>query len=164
VIKEVVQERLAIARGAERQGDFGLQIVDVFRDEIGKIGVLRVIPNLFDRIKVWRVGRQPFDGNAGGLKTLGRGAVSIEAVPHQEELASELATQRPNELLRVDRSDVVAKDHEVQTDPPPLRRDREYADHREPVMSVPTVKDRRVPSRRPGASHQRLEHEAALIK
>lgn len=165
MIKEAVQERLSIACGAERQDDLGGQVVDVFWDEIGELSVLRMIPDLLDGIEVWRIGRKPFDGDAASLELLGRGPVHIEAIPDQEDLApAELAAQRPHEVLGIDRVNVVVMNSEVQTDSLPFRRDCQYADHREPIVAIPTAQDRRVPSRRPRPPHQRLEHEAALIE
>jgi hypothetical protein len=58
----------------------------------------------------------------------------------------------------------VPVDREVQPDATPAGRQRQPGDHAQPVTSVPAVQDGSLAARRPGAAHQRLQHQARLVE
>jgi len=55
-------------------------------------------------------------------------------------------------------------DPEIQPQPTSPGRQGDRRDHREPVMSLPTVLDGGLPARRPGAAHPRVKPEAASVQ
>jgi hypothetical protein len=81
-------------------------------------------PNLFHRIQLWRVRRQILKMDSVSAPaadtTLGC-AVSVEAIPNDEQVPLDVAlnpAQKQNNAVGVD---ILIVDAEVETQPPPIR-------------------------------------------
>lgn len=72
--------------------------------------------------------------------------------------------QITNETLKIIGPNVVIRKVKIQTQAMPLGRDSNRRYGREPIVSIPTVKDRRLTRRCPRATDQRLEHKATLVR
>ena len=141
-------------------------MVHVFWDEIGQVGVLGVVPNHLDRIEFGGLSRQPdylklirvlILQPPDGL------AMSTISIQHQDELAPQMPMDHRDEGYDLLVVDVLAANLEVEAQSLPHGRDRDPRDHRETIVAIPVVLDRRLSLRGPGAAHNRLEHEAAFV-
>ena len=54
-------------------------------------------------------------------------------------------------------------DAKIQSQPPPHRQHGERRNDRQTVVAIPTVLNRRLTTRRPGAAHHRLEQKTAFV-
>lgn len=92
----------------ERFIDGIAEVIDIIGDEVGQVGVFRVAPALFDGIQLRRVGRQPLEGEPGGMvlfEVSRRFAVGGQTIPDYDDMTPITAMQefeQPDQLLRVD--------------------------------------------------------------
>ena len=89
-----------VADATERLVDDLLGLVDGVETEIGELAALQIAPDLFDRIEVGRIAREPFDHQPSSLVLEeglhGSAAMRRKAVPDQGEL---VAVRRLNHAL-----------------------------------------------------------------
>jgi len=90
-------------------------------------------------------------------------AMRTISIQHQDELAPQKPMDHRDEGYDLLVVDVLAANLEVEAQSLPHGRDREPRDHRETIVAIPAVLDRRLSLRSPGAAHNRLEHEAAFV-
>ena len=64
MMEEGTEQRLVLAFASERAGDSPAQFQNVVGNEVGQVGVLGVIPDLFGGVEFRSVRRQPLDLNA----------------------------------------------------------------------------------------------------
>lgn len=50
-----------VSEGFQYVFEFGVQVLDVFRNDIGQSPTFGLIPNVLHRIEVGRIGWKPFD-------------------------------------------------------------------------------------------------------
>ena len=72
---------------------FGVQILDVLRNDVRQGAAFGLIPNILDRIEIGRVRRKPFDlepRSAIFKESSGSRAVSRQAIPHQNDWTAQM--------------------------------------------------------------------------
>jgi len=125
-----------------------------------------MIPNSFVRIQLGRVRGKAMSANAAiasqELPDDPRIVMDVDPVPDNRQgplnLESE-ASEKSDDVFGVDVS-VVLEELEVETESMALGAYGDGADRRESVVAVPALLNRRLPTRRKGASSERREHEA----
>lgn len=143
-----------------------MEVVAVVRQEVGQFGILGVAPARLDWIQLRSIRWQPLEGEPMRmvlLKMRGGRAVGPQAVPDQDHLPTMMPMQLAEKPDQVVARHVLRKHLEVQRQAAPERRDADQANHRETIPAIPGMMDRRLPGGGPGATPQRLEHEAAFI-
>jgi len=144
-----------------------LKLIYIFRNIIGKVAILAVIPNLLHRIKLRRIRRQPFKPDSPGkssLQTYCAPAMHKPAVQNQNNTLWKMNKELPDKKHKIVNADVRILDVKIQTQLMTNRRNTDSADGRELVVTFPVVKQWRLASWGPGSTHQRLEHKAAFIQ
>src|SRR4030042_2721813 len=162
MFEERTQQWLVRLTFPQRFADSFGQMLHGIRNKIGQIDILGPVPNLLIGIKFRCICRKPLDGNSppeSPCKLLGCAAVYHPAVPDQNNAFRDVLQQGCDKGLGLVSGNVMAKQPEITTQSSAFWRytDRRY--NREPVSAVPTVLDRGLASRRPGASDNRLKHK-----
>jgi hypothetical protein len=147
--------------GAQAAADIPL----VPRQAVGGVA-FEVVPELLDRIELGGVSWDLCNMSAG-VGLLHRRdrwpPVNRALIPQQDDLTSPLAQARPQKVGHGHGGEVVRREPDVQAHVPPLRRDRERRQRREPLVLVDVAEDRRLPWRGPRAPARREKEKAALI-
>lgn len=153
---------------ADRGTDQVVKFFNVFGCQVDQVGTLTVIPNLFNWIKVRRIGRQPF--NADGL------GVGFQVFPqcfcpmdtpsiHDEQYPSRnIAGEGAQEGDHIIGTDVFSLNAPVKSNPASMGGKGNGTDDRESIMTTLLVEYWCLPSGCPCPPHQRLEHESTLIQ
>jgi hypothetical protein len=93
-----------VAEGVKDVFQFGVQILNVLRNDVRQGPAFGLIPNILHRIEVGRVRRKPFDLEPRTviLKELpGSGTMSRQAIPHQNDWTAQVPvdiTDKANEI------------------------------------------------------------------
>lgn len=167
-LEERPEQRAIPALASEGPSDSSGEIVGIGRCLVGQVGVLGVIPDLFRRVKVRRVAREPFDLN-GALVT-GKVApddgrlVHTPTIPDENDPPSEMASKPAKEQHQVVPADVPFLKGPIEPNATALWCHGERADGRDPIVTRPLAEDGRLTPRSPGAPDERLQHEAAFIQ
>ena len=61
MLEERSQQALSPPRLAQRRSNRSTRVQHVVGDEVGQVGMLRLVPHLFGGIEFWSVGPQPLD-------------------------------------------------------------------------------------------------------
>lgn len=156
-----------VAKSVEDVVQSTMQGEDVFRNHVGQASVLRLVPNILDRIKVRRVRRKPFHVKPSGAvrqKTSSSRTMSRQAIPHQNDRPTQVMMNLAHELNEIGRSRVMVQQFIVQAQSRGPRRSRHGGNRRDPIAPIPRALDRRAAFWRPHASSQRLEQVAAFVE
>lgn len=124
------------------------------------------LPDSLVRIEFRRVGREALQ-----METLGAGTdlankqatMGIGAVPKNEDVALEVSEQLPQEVSRLQLSDVLGVELEVEIQPLAGGRDRDPRDGRDAVTSIEVMDRRRFADRSPGGGDGGCQLESRLI-
>ena len=153
---------------ADRGTDQVVKLFNVFGCQVDQVSILAVIPNLFDWIKVRRIGRQPFNTDGPG--------VSFQVFPqcfcpmdtpsiHDEYYpAMDIWGEGAQEGDHIIGTDVFSLNAPVKSNPASMGGKGNGTNDRESIMTTPVVEYRCLPSGCPRPPHQRLEHESTLIQ
>lgn len=90
-------------------------------------------------------------------------AMNRAAIPEQVDPAAEVTQEVTEEHLDIETCEVVGPTPEVERHAPALRRHREPAANREPIVAVPVTDAWRLASGRPGPADIRDEEKPAFI-
>src|SRR6266571_3490559 len=103
-LEEGVETVGVVAIFAEKLVEGFMEFHDVVRDPVGKISILRLVPNAFHRIEFWRVTWEPFDAEPGASRVEqsadGR-PMSRETVADEQQRSSQVVvhvTQESNNV------------------------------------------------------------------
>jgi hypothetical protein len=124
----------------EEGHQLAVEIVEVFGDPVGQVGVLRLRPHELDRIEFGRIRRQPAGPEPGATCSLqlGRGgAMRVQAVPNQEHGSPQVRMNKPKKCHQVNRMAVVVQQVIIEAKPLFPRSHRQGTNHAHAVMSVP---------------------------
>jgi hypothetical protein len=163
---EARQEVLAAAQALEFHLHSTAKVMCVRRREVCKSRELGVIPDPLVGIEFRSIGRKsvrPDTDIAGQVFPDSVGlVVNVASVPNDVEGLLDLATQLSQEPNNVVRSHVPVRFEKVkvETESVPLRTQRDRADGGDPIVTVPALLDRGMPSRGECAPHERGQHEA----
>src|SRR3990172_1188628 len=97
-----------------------MEFVDIVGDDVGQIGVLGLVPHVFDGIKVRGVCWKPFDTKPWStvLQQLpDSGTMGRQTVTHENERTPQVQVNLAQEPNKVRSSCVVVKEFIVQADP-----------------------------------------------
>ena len=142
------------------------QVPEILEEAIGDMP-FPVVPELFRWVEFRGIRRKLFDmqprvGLADRLD--GTPSVHTGAIPEEDDMAPQLAQQRPEEVRHVDRFEIAGLKAEVEAQVLPLRGHREDGQGGEAIMPIVVGDDRGLPHRRPGAAAGGHEQKAALIQ
>ncbi len=144
-----------------------LEFLKAIGSEVRQIPMFGVTPDCLDRIEVRGVRRQPLDDDPPTLSKPSldqRCPMRLSSVPDEREATGQMSPQTLKEAQNLLTANVLRVLSPVETVSLPTWSNRDGADGREPVATIPLTKDRCLASRGPGAPHNRLKHEAALIE
>ena len=138
------------------------------RDEVGQIGVLGVIPDLFAGIKLWGIRWKPFHADRPGmpLQVIAHRSAPVTGspIPDEHDLAPHAAAEMSQETHHVRPPDIRGVNLPVQADSSSVRGQGDRVNDRQSVMSIPSPQNGRLSLGCPRPAHHRLKHEAALIQ
>lgn len=145
-----------------------VEFFGVLGSEVGELGVLEMIPQLFNRIELGSVRRQRFQLQTGEppQQLADRfTTMHVASIPQHRHPSSQVAEQRPQELCRADIVDVLlGKRAKPQREPLPAWRQTESGRQRDFVtMPGPLPQNRSLPSRREAATDQRGQQQSTFI-
>lgn len=143
------------------------QMVEVVGDEVRQVGVLGVIPNLFDRIEFGGVGREKGRFNRLGKSSpqFSRGGfMNTGTIPDHKQVPPQGSTQLGDEVFDCGRVDILGMDAEVNAQATLFGRNGNRRNDGEAVVAVPRIVDRSLSPWRPRPADHRLQHEPALVQ
>jgi hypothetical protein len=149
-------------------GQEGLfEVLKVVGSEVRQVPMLGVTPDCLDRIEVWGVSWQPLDDKPPALSKPDfdpRCPMRLSSVPDERKAMGQMSPQTLKEAQNLPAANVVGVLSPVETVSRPTWSNGDGTDGGDPITTIPLTKDRRLASGRPGAPHNRLKHEAALIE
>ena len=143
------------------------EIIEVFGDPVGHVGILGLRPHELDRIKFRRIGRQPArlePGAACSAQLSGGGTVSVQAVPDQQHGSPQVRMNMSKKSHQINRVAVVIQQLVVQAKALFPRGHRQGANHAQTVMPVPGIADRSLSDGSPNPAPQGLQKEATFVE
>lgn len=143
------------------------QVVDVFRDPVGKVAVFRLRPYELDGIKLGRIRRQPSGlkpRTSAALHLGSRRSMGVQPIPNQEHGSPQMVMNGPEKSHQISRVTVMVQHVVVQAEAVRPGGDGQGANHRQAIMPVPGITDRGLPHRSPNLASQRLQQEATFIE
>lgn len=156
----------AAGDGVQRGDDRITQVANVPGQEVRAAVVFRVVPDVLGRVKLRGIGRNPLALHRSGIaldQARRRRTLHVPSVPHQDDASSQASSHSANESARFVGGDVVRVDGELQPQAFAPRSQGEGGEHRQPVAAIPGYVNRRLPARGPGASHRRMQPDAAFV-
>ncbi|GEM_PF-5264137 len=154
-------------KGVQDVIQFGVQIVDVFGNDVGQRPVLGLIPNSFHRIKVGRVRRKPFDLEPSGAafkQSSCGGTMSRQTIPYQYDGSPQVLMDFAHEPNEIRSPRVVIQQFVVHPQPQRPRSAGNGGDRSDAIASIPGTLKGRVAGRCPYASPQRLQKIPTFIE
>ena len=151
-------------------GEFHMQFqfITIGRGEIGKVGVLAVIPGLLGRVEFGGICRKPFHPDICGptLQVLPNRVPLVNAptVKDEHEPPAEMPPETPQETHNIFTTDVLSLSLPVETEPASPWCHANRTDDRKSVVPLPLPLNWRPAPGSPCPSDHRLEHEAAFVK
>jgi len=139
----------------------------IIGNEVCEVAVFCMVPDLLGGIQLRRIGGKPLEREPfgmRGLEMLGRRAMNVEPVPHQDNLSAEVMAhlgEKPDHVLSLD---IMLQQLKKQAGIAADRRQSKHCDGRQPVVPIPRLLKRRLAARRPSPAPHRLQHEAAFIE
>jgi len=145
----------------ERDGEF----IEVVRSAVGQV-VVGLTPDAFVGVEFRGIGRETFQMKATVATTelSDRFAlVRLAIVPHDDEVAAEVAEQVAQELAGLGLLDVLTMQLEIQADAPAVGTDGEGRDGRNLVVLVVIPGPRGLAARPPGSPNRGDQQEAGFV-
>jgi len=142
------------------------QFINGFRRSVGQVGVFGMVPDLLHRVEFRRIAGEPFHLQAAAgwrQQSAYRGPMHAPAIQDEDDAVCLSAAQCAQECHHLLGANVISVRLPTQAQAMPLGRYADGTDHRQPIVPIPLAQPRRVPAGRPGAAHQRLQHEAAFV-
>jgi len=146
---------------------FGVQILNVLRNDVRQGAAFGLIPNILHRIEVRRVGWEPFDlkpRSAIFKESSGSRAVSRQAIPHQNDWTPQMPMDIADKADEIRGPRIVIQEFVVQSQPQRPGCARDGGDRRNAVTSIPGTLNGRVASGCPHSSPGWLQQKAAFIE
>jgi len=156
-----------VAKGVQDVIQGGVQIVDIFGNDVGQRAVLGLIPNILHRIKVRRVRRKPFDLEPSGAvfeQSSCGGTMSRQTVPHQDDGSTQMLMDFAHEPNEIRSPRVVIQQFVVHPQPQRPRSAGDGGDRRDAIASIPDSLQGRMASRRPYPPPQRLQKIPTFVE
>ena len=141
-------------------------MLEILEQAIGRMP-FPIVPELLGWVEFRGIRRELFEMQprvSPAHRLDGTPPVNTGAIPEEDDLAPQLAQQRPEEVRHVNRFEITSLQAEIQTPVLPLRGHGERGQGGEAVMPIIIGNDRGLPHRRPGAAAGGYEQKAALIQ
>jgi len=100
-----------------RRIDSRMKVIKVVGNKIGQVGVLRVVPALFNGIQFGTIRRQGLEREPSGMVVLEvcrRRLMHVPAIPYQNHVATIVAVHEPEQPDHVERVHVLRPELEVE--------------------------------------------------
>jgi len=166
-VEERLQQTCLCSLSSDGVADVSPKVGDVVRDEVGQVRVLCMIPDLLSRIEVRCIGRKPLHADDPGVALQvflqDFGSVWFRSVEYEDELAADVAPQRPQENHDLKAADILGVNLPVETESNAASGKGNGTDNRQAIMTVPCSQNRSLTPGRPRSTDYRLQHEAALV-
>ena len=160
------QSQWRAAQPAEDVGEVSLQFGDAIRAGVGE-RPLRQVPHAFVGVEFGSIGREPLQAKPwepAAEVSKGVPFVDPAVVPQDDDVASQVAQEVPEELARLSMPNVLLRvELEVQPEAAPPWTHRHSGDDRNLVAAVEMAMDRGLAARRPRSVHAGYEQEARLV-
>ena len=143
------------------------QMIDILRDKIGQLAILAIVPDLFDRIQLGSVSRQPFHIHASAeppLEPPNAAAMNHPTVNDQNYAFRKMNQQLGHKGFEIFSANIGILYGKIQSQLSSIGRDTDRRDHRQPIPTIPTVMERCSPFGGPGSPNRRLQHKTAFVK
>ena len=144
-----------------------MQFIDVIGDDVYQIAVLRLVPYIFDRIKVRRIRWEPLDAKpqgAGFQQMTDGGTMSRQAIAYEDDWTSQVEMDFSDESYKVRGLGVVVKEFIVQAQPTGPGRASDCRQCGDSIVTIPDSLNRRVSRRSPHPPPQRLQQIPTFIE
>ena len=144
-----------------------VQVVDVFRNEVGQCSVLGLVPHVFHRIEFRGVCRKPFDLepiDAVVPQLSHGGTMNGQAIADQDDRTAHMSMDFTQEPGHIRRFGIVVKQFVVQAKATGPGSARDRGERGDPVVSVPSMLQRRLANRSPDAPAQWLKQIATFVE
>lgn len=164
--KEGVQAAGIVAVFAEGVVENVVQVLDVTRNPVGELAVLRLVPDALDGIKFGCISGQPFrskPGAAGGQEFSDGSSMSGEAIQNDEQRPPQVVVHAAKKLNDIVGVRVMVEQFVVQAEPTRPWRPAERGQGGDAVVPIPSVLHWRMAALGPDPSPQRLQQKAAFI-
>jgi hypothetical protein len=141
--------------------------VNVFRNDIGQGTIFGLVPNVLDRIQVWRIGRKPLHTQprrAVREQSSSRGAMSGQAIPNQNDRTMQVFVNFFYKANEIRRPRVVIQEFIVQPQPQRPGSLCHSGDGRDAIVSIPGSLQWRATARCPDTTSQWLQQIPAFIE
>ena len=149
-------------------GDVESQLSQVKGAEVGRVASLEIGPQVLDWVEFRCVAGQPLDHQpvalAGDPVAGQPGAVSTEAIPHQQYFSPQLSAQGAQEADHLWCADGPWMQRKEGPHLAAIRRERQRPDRRQLLPVHRRSQHRGAPFGRPGASHTGLFREPAFVQ
>lgn len=145
---------------------FGVQILDVLRNDVRQRAAFGLIPNVLDRIEVRCIGREPFDLEprpAIFKESSCSRAMSGQAIPHQNDGTAQMPVDIADKLNEICGPRIVIQKFVVQSQSQRPWRACDGGERRNPVTSIPGTLNGRVACRCPHSPPRWLQQKPAFI-
>ncbi len=126
MLEERSQQDLVTSCVSNRLGNRFPEVQDIVGNEVGQVGVLRVVPNLFVGIKFRRIGGQPFHMDTSAksfLESVCTRTMYGPTIHNQDDRPADPLQQASDKHFKIVRDDVVIKDVKIEAQPFALWRD-----------------------------------------
>ena len=146
------------------------KLIDVGGSIVSKPRKFCVIPHSLIGIQLGSIGRKAMSPHRTVTAQIvpheAGFVVDVDPIPDNAQGALNLAAKESKKLNDVLRSgiSVVFKKSKVKSHALPLWAERDGADGRNPVVTIPAFLDRRLPTRCKGAAHEWCEHESGFVE
>jgi len=94
-----------------------VEVVEIVGNEVGQVGILGMVPALFNRVQFGRVGRQRLERKPRRmvlLEVCRRRLMHVPAIPRQNHVTAIMTMQQPKQPDQVGRVDVLRHKLEIE--------------------------------------------------
>lgn len=144
-----------------------VKLCDLIGNEIGKRSALRLLPDVFHRVKIGSVAREPIDAQpiSAAVVQLPHGrTMRAQAVANQNHGTAQVVVHLAQKRDHIFRMYVMIEQRVIQAKPTGPRCATNRRQRTDPVVAIPSMLDGRITLRGPHSSSQRLQQIAAFIE
>lgn len=167
MLEERMQQSLTVFAVLERLINLMFKSINILWNIVSQVGIFGMLPDVFVRIKLWCIRRQPFDVQSmpeSSQQAPGGRSMYRPAVQNHNNALRKMHQQLGHKPFKVLCNNVVVKNLKIQPQMSPPGRNGDCRNDRQPVSSIPTVMNGCLPSGSPCSANHWLEHKAAFIR
>jgi len=166
MLEERMQQSLTVFAALERLINLMFKSINILWNIVSQVGIFGMLPDVFVRIKLWCICRQPFDVQSipeSSQQALGGRSMYRPTVQNHNNALRKMHQQLCHKPFKVLCNNVVAKNLKIQPQMSPLGRNSDCRNDRQPVSPIPTVMYGCLPSGSPATANHRLKHKATFV-